>query len=119
MSKDRKELLEKVRTYYRTTNAGRKVRWDEPDRDDDPEVIRHNAAAANYLKKKKRQSQSRDKLKSQNKVPTKDGKPMWEELQRESYSNFTSSFRKAYYSNRTMTFRKWLETIEDLLDTLS
>ena len=119
MSKDRKELLEKVRTYYRTTNAGRKVRWDEPDRDDDPEVIRHNAAAANYLKKKKRQSQSRDKLKSQNKVPTKDGRPMWEELQRESYSNFTSSFRKAYYSNRTMTFRKWLETIEDLLDTLS
>jgi len=117
--KDRTELLEKVRNYYRTTSSGRKVRWDEGDRDDDPDVIQHNQYVANKLKKKREQLQSRERLKTKSQVPSKNGKPMWEEMQTENYSNFISSFRKTYYSNKTMTFRKWLETIDDLLDTLS
>lgn len=118
MHKYKDEILERVINHYRTTSSGRKVRWDEPDRDTDPDVISHNAAVAKQLRRKKQQAQSREKLKLTNKVPIKDGKPMWEELQMEGYSDFMSSFRKAYYSNRLMTFRKWLETIEDLVDTL-
>ena len=59
MNKDKDEILERVINHYRTTKSGKKVRWDEPDRDDDPEVIRHNAAVANQLKRRKQQQQAR------------------------------------------------------------
>jgi hypothetical protein len=36
----------------------------------------------------------------------------------EDANDFTREFRKLYYSSRTMTFRKWLEQIENLLDTI-
>ena len=99
MQKNNHELLERVRNYVRTTRSGRRVDWDEPsERDDNPDVIRHNAAVANYLKKRKQKNQSRDKLKSQNKVPSKDGKPMWEQMQEdvelnESVNRFIMKFR--------------------------
>lgn len=119
MDKDRKELLERVRTFYRTTGSGRKVRWDEPgENDDNPDVKSHNAYVAKVMQQKKQKAQSAERLKAQNKVPTKKGKPMWEEMQNENYSQFITSFRRAYQSNRVMTFRKWLETIEELIDTL-
>ena len=124
MQKNNHELLERVRNYVRTTGSGRRVDWDEPgERDDNPDVIRHNAAVANYLKKRKQKTQSRDKLKSQNKVPTKDGKPMWEQMQEdvelnESVNRFIMKFRGLYYSGKTMRFRDWLRVIEDLVDEL-
>ena len=120
MKKDRKEFLEQVRNYYRTTASGRKVRFDEPDRDDDPEVRRHNAASARFLQKRKQKQQSRDKLKQSNKVPKKDGKPMWEqsEILEEDLNKFVSTFRKYYYSSRRLRFRDWIKEIEDLIDIL-
>ena len=124
MQKNNRELLERVRSYVRTTRSGRRVDWDEPgERDDNPDVIRHNIAVANYLKKKRQKTQSRDKLKSQNKVPTKDGKPMWEQMQEdvelnESVNRFIMKFRGLYYSGKTMRFRDWLREIEDLVDDL-
>ncbi|MEL1233045.1 MAG: hypothetical protein VW667_03955 [Candidatus Neomarinimicrobiota bacterium] len=124
MQKNNHELLERVRNYVRTTRSGRRVDWDEPsERDDNPDVIRHNAAVANYLKKRKQKNQSRDKLKSQNKVPSKDGKPMWEQMQEdvelnESVNRFIMKFRGLYYSGKTMRFRDWLRVIEDLVDEL-
>jgi len=36
----------------------------------------------------------------------------------EDANDFTREFRKLYCSSRTMTFRKWLQQIENLLDTI-
>ena len=71
-------LLEayRARTYgYRKTYRGHYASRDEPDRDDDPEVRAHNAALAKRRKEKK---DARERLKKQNAVPKKDGKPMFE-----------------------------------------
>lgn len=43
------------------------------------------------------------------------GKPI---QHNENYNHFTASFRKAYQSNKAITFKKWLEIIEDLIDQL-
>jgi hypothetical protein len=123
MDKDRKELLEKVRTFYRTTATGRKVRWDEPTETGRNEPLRVNKDKfrqdLDFWKKKNQKNSSQLRLKKKNAVPTKNGEPMWEELQTENYVQFASLFRKQYNSNRTMTFRKWCEVVEELLDTLT
>jgi len=36
----------------------------------------------------------------------------------EDVNDYIREFRKLYYSSRTMTFRKWLEEMENLLDTI-
>jgi len=36
----------------------------------------------------------------------------------EDLNDYIQEFRKLYYSSRTMTFRRWLEDIENLLDTI-
>lgn len=36
----------------------------------------------------------------------------------EDANDYIREFRKLYYSSRTMTFRKWLEEFENLLDTI-
>ena len=36
----------------------------------------------------------------------------------EDINRFTNKFRQYYQSGKTMRFRDWLSTIEDLLDTL-
>lgn len=73
-----------------------------------------------YWRAQNRRSSSQFKLKHKNKVPKKDGKPMWEdaELMNEDLSNFITAFRKLYSTNKTMTFRKWIAVMEDMLDML-
>ena len=36
----------------------------------------------------------------------------------EDISDYVREFRKLYFSSRTMSFRKWLEEFENLLDTI-
>jgi len=36
----------------------------------------------------------------------------------EDLNDYMREFRKLYYSSRTMTFRRWLEEIENVLDTI-
>lgn len=36
----------------------------------------------------------------------------------EDVNDYIREFRKLYYSSRTMTFRRWLEEMENLLDTI-
>lgn len=36
----------------------------------------------------------------------------------ETANDFIREFRKLYYSSRTMTFHRWLEEVENLLDTI-
>ena len=36
----------------------------------------------------------------------------------EDLNDYIREFRKLYYSSRTMTFRRWLEEMEKLLDTI-
>lgn len=36
----------------------------------------------------------------------------------EDANDYIREFRKLYFSSRTMTFRKWLEEMENLLDTI-
>lgn len=114
------DILEKVRSYYRTTASNRKVRWDEPsERDDNPDVIRHNLAVTKRLRRKK---EAQDNLRSNNKIPTKDGKKMFEDYEAiqldEDISKFLQQFRKNLYSSKRMTFREWLSNYEELLDIL-
>ena len=71
-------LLEayRARNYgYRKTYRGHYAPRDEPDDDNNPEVRAHNAALAKKMKQKK---DARERLKKQNAVPKKDGKPMFE-----------------------------------------
>lgn len=60
---------------YRTTVSGHKVRWDEDDATDD---------RVNAMLNKKRQEKAaqagRERLKAKGKVPTKDGKPVFESV---------------------------------------
>ena len=114
------DILEKVRSYYRTTASNRKVRWDEPgERDDNPDVIKHNLAVSKRLKRKK---EAQRQLKSNNKVPIKDGKPMFEDYEviklDEDINKFLQQFRKKLYSSKRMTFREWLSEIENIIDEL-
>jgi len=114
------DILEKVRSYYRTTASNRKVRWDEPgERDDNPDVIKHNLAVSKRLKRKK---EAQRQLKANNKVPIKDGKPMFEDYETielyENINKFLQQFRKNLYSSKRMTFREWCSSLDDLLDFL-
>lgn len=122
----KKELLERVRTLYRTTYSGRRVRNDEPgEHDDNPDVIAHNAYVSKMMKQKQQQKQSKERLKSSNKVPTKNGKPIFEKnlsydsaVISEDLNRFLQQIRKNLYSSKRMTFREWLSAIEDIIDEL-
>lgn len=82
------------RRQYRTTSAGRRVDWDEPDRDDDPEVIAHNKAVASKLAREKKKKEGIAQLKKQGAVPIKQGKPMYEDKR----VNKQSQIGKVYYA---------------------
>jgi hypothetical protein len=112
-------LLEIYRSSnYRTTSKGRKVTWDEPGEDDTPEVQRHNAFLA---KKRQQKTDSKERLKQKGAVPTKDGKPIFEQPQEldESIQQVLMSFRRQYQSNRPMRFRDWIKVVAGMLDDLT
>lgn len=60
---------------YRTTASGHKVRWDEDEKTDDAVN-----AMLNKQRQKKVAAAGRERLKAKGKVPTKDGKPVFEEV---------------------------------------
>jgi len=122
-TKDRHQVIQRLleiyrSSNYRTTRSGRKVMWDEPGEDDTPEVLRHNA----FLKKKHQQkTDAKERLKKKGAVPTKDGKPIFEQPQEldESIQQVLMSFRRQYHSNRPMRFREWIKVVAEMLEDLT
>jgi hypothetical protein len=111
-------LLEIYRSSnYRTTSRGRKVAFDEPGEDDTPEVKRHNAFLA---KKHQQKTDAKERLKSKGAVPTKQGKPIFEQPEEldESIQQVLMAFRRQFQSNRPMRFREWIKTVAELLDAI-
>ena len=110
--------LQRIQEIYRTTAKGRKVQWDEPTEDDNPEVHRHNAFLAQKLKQKR---DAKDRLKSKGAVPTRNGKPIFEGdlVVTEDVAQVLMSFRRHYQSNRPMRFRDWIKVVSELLDDLT
>jgi hypothetical protein len=111
-------LLEIRRSnQYRTTSSGHRVQWDEPGERDSPEVRRHNAFLAQKLKQKR---DAKERLKTKGIVPTKQGKPIFEEpvTVDEGVQQVLMSFWRLYQSNRPMHFQEWIEAVRELLDDL-
>lgn len=113
-------IIERFRQYYRTTQSGRKVRWDEPDRDDDPEIKKHNQIAYQQMKRKQHQQLSKQRLKDKSKVPKKEGKPLFNQYQytNESIADFHRDFNRMYRQGNRLTFRQWIKMVKELLDEL-
>ena len=110
-------IIQRLLESYRTTVSGRRVRWDEPgEEDDSPDVQRHNA----FLDQKRQQNLAKERLKKKGAVPTKNGKPIFEQPQilDENLQQVMNSFRQLYQSNRSIRFREWILVIADLLDDL-
>jgi hypothetical protein len=120
---DRHQVIQRLieiyrSSNYRTTSKGRKVTWDEPGEDDTPEVQRHNAFLA---KKHQQKTDAKERLKKKGAVPTKDGKPIFEQPQEldESIQQVLMAFRRQYQSNRPMRFREWIKVVAGMLDDLT
>ena len=104
------------KSQYRTTTSGQKVRWDEPGEDDTPDVQQHNQD----LKKQQQQTFGKQRLKIKSAVPTKNGTPIFEEIQVLDESNLQvlSTFRQLLQSNRTTNFRTWIKVVGKVLEDL-
>ncbi len=112
-----RRLLEIYRkSQYRTTTSGQKIRWDEPGEDDTPEVQQHNRD----LKKQHQKTFGKQRLKSKSAVPTKDGKPIFEERQvlDENTLQVLTTFGQLLQSNRTTNFRTWIKVVAKVLEDL-
>ncbi len=123
ITQDRTQVIQRLleiyrSSNYRTTSRGRRVAWDEPLEDDTPEVRRHNAFIAQRHQQK---TDAKERLKSKGAVPTKDGKPIFEQSQEldESIQQVLMSFRRQYQSNRPMRFREWIKVVAGMLDDLT
>jgi len=100
----------------RTTTSGRKVAWDEPHPDKELEL-------ADKIRKslhKKQASQSLERLKAKNKVPTKAGKKLFEQFIKEANSYKkqedeldTKEMLNIYRSASHLSFSKWIMFIND------
>ena len=116
MDKDRKELLERVRTFYRTTASGRKVRWDEPTETEKNEPLRVNKDKfrqdLDFWKKRNQQSAARDRLKKKGAVPTKSGRRLFDDFCREAYKGrkqnmFDGDMRNIYNASQHLSYEQW------------
>jgi hypothetical protein len=123
ITQDRTQVIQRLieiyrSSNYRTTSRGRKVAFDEPGEDDTPEVRRHNAFIA---QKHQQKTDAKERLKSKGAVPTKQGKPIFEQPEEldENIQQVLMSFRRQYQSNRPMRFREWIKTVAELLDDLT
>jgi hypothetical protein len=104
------------RSQYRTTTSGQKIRWDEPGEGYTPEVQQHNRD----LKKHQQKTIGKQRLKNKSAVPTKNGTPIFEELQvlDENTLQVLSTFRQLLQSNRTTNFRTWIKVVAKVLEDL-
>ncbi|MFZ9069297.1 MAG: hypothetical protein ACO23R_18145 [bacterium] len=111
-------VLQRIQEIYRTNYSGRKIQWDEPSENDTPEVRRHNAFLAQRLQRKQ---DSKERLKTKGAVPTKNGKPIFEDdlVVTEDLSRVLMGFRRLYQTNRSMRFREWVQVIAGMLDDLN
>jgi hypothetical protein len=123
ITQDRTQVIQRLieiyrSSNYRTTSRGRKVAFDEPGEDDTPEVRCHNAFIA---QKHQQKTDAKERLKSKGAVPTKQGKPIFEQPEEldENIQQVLMSFRRQYQSNRPMRFREWIKTVAELLDDLT
>ncbi len=123
ITQDRTQVIQRLLEIYRssnfrTTSKGRKVTWDEPGEDDTPEVRRHNAFLA---KKHQQRTDAKERLKSKGAVPTKQGKPIFEQSEEldESIQQVLMSLRRLYQSNRPMRFREWIQVVAGMLNDLT
>ncbi len=122
-TQDRHQVIQRLieiyrSSTYRTTSRGRKVAWDEPTEDDTPEVRRHNAFIA---QRHQQRTDAKERLKNKGAVPTKQGKPIFEQPQEldESIQQVLMSFRRQYQSNRPMRFREWIKVVAGMLNDLT
>lgn len=114
------KLLEMYRRNYgyRQTASGRWRERDEFERDDNPDVISHNLASKNYLKRQKQKREARQRLIDKGIAPVKKRQSTNEEFIPESLNDLIASIRKNYYSSRKFSFREWCSVMEDILDTI-
>jgi len=110
-------ILEVVRRspgFYKTFSGHFKLR-DEPDED---EQFRQSDQIQKSIQRR-RLLASRNRLKSQSKVPTRNGKPIFERNQivmDEDISKALMQIRILYNSGKLMTFKQWLHSITDVID---
>ena len=73
------------------------------------------------VKRQNNKSSAQFRLKRKGKVPTKSGKPMWEEYGfiEEDLNKFISLYRKHYRSGKLMSFKEWMGIMSDLLDIVN
>jgi hypothetical protein len=108
------EVYRRSPSFYKTFSGHFKLR-DEPDEE---EQWRQSDQIRKVLQQR-RSLASRNRLKSQSKVPTRNGKPIFEqELNHidEDVSKALMQIRILYNSGRLMTFKQFLHSISDVID---
>lgn len=108
------EAYRRSPSFYKTFSGHFKLR-DEPDEE---EQWRQSDQIRKVLQQR-RSLASRNRLKSQSKVPTRRGKPIFDHYQvemNEDISKALMQIRMMYYSGKLMTFKQFLHSISDLID---
>ena len=105
---------------FRTTATGRKVRFDEP-----PEHIQFKQADRILRNSQKRSDAEagREKLKAGNKVPTKAGKKLFEDLMKDcrrgatkiSSTKSRETMKGIYNAAQHTNFDKWLMFVSEMI----
>jgi hypothetical protein len=125
MKESTHRTLNRILEAYRTNRTlNQIVSKDEGEPDEklrlSPSAKKEWDKSMQYWKNKARKETAQDRLKKKGAVPSKDGKKMFEqqELMQEDLNKFISTFRKLYTSPKSLTFRKWIAAMEDLLDII-
>lgn len=86
-----------------------------------PALRKQHNADMEKVKRQNNKSSAQFRLKRKGKVPTKSGKPMWEEYGfiEEDLNKFISLYRKHYRSGKLMSFKEWMGIMSDLLDIVN
>ena len=108
------EAYRRTPSFYKTFTGHFKLR-DEPD---EKEQFRQSDQIRKLVQQRKSLA-SRNRLKAQSKVPTRDGKPIFEQdlkLIDEDISKALMQIRILYNSGRLMTFKQFLSSISNVID---
>jgi len=100
--------------FYKTFSG----HWKQRDEPDEEEQLRLSDQIQKSLQQR-RTLASRNRLKSQSKVPTRNGKAIFERNQvvmDEDISKSLMQIRILYNSGKLMTFKQWLHSITDVID---
>ena len=108
------EAYRRTPSFYKTFTG----HWKSRDEPDEKEQFRQSDQIRKIVQQRK-SIESRDKLKSQSNVPTRNGKPIFEQdmnLIEEDVSKALMQIRILYNSGRLMTFKQFLHSISDVID---